>query len=387
MQLRGSCARLERRYGDTPSARARRALEVPSISSVSHWHLDCICTERHGCSRGRHSARARASPMRRRRTATCSFEDLRDAQVGSSVAATPVAEECAPDWFNVGDAHLDRDRHRGASSIDRVGRRPRDDLRSPAPDRLVVPRRSSASRCSSTVCDASAVYLHDPRDRRAERGATRSSRRSRAARVNSVTPGGNLGEALKVGLLAQQLLAPAASSPRSCTSARRHRDLARRHRDRECRDRVHVRRAADRKRSRSVCGGGVVSACSAAAIVVLVRRGMLSDARRAALARLHIISKKRRHERWNKTARGSRRTAHVAQDGGSTAARRSRAIACRQLLQKGLTYVTVYGRRLPARRPASSSHCCRRASCSAGSRRSFPWASASARAATSRCSR
>jgi len=47
MELRGS-SRCRTRYGDTPSARARCALEVPSISSVSPWHLDCISTERHG---------------------------------------------------------------------------------------------------------------------------------------------------------------------------------------------------------------------------------------------------------------------------------------------------------------------------------------------------
>jgi len=154
--------------------------------------------------------------------------------------------------------------------------------------------------------------------------------------VNSVTLGGNLGEALKVGLLSRRcstrrivaavmyvgligvVLSFGVVAIGSTVTAFWF-------------DLPHAARAA-------LLLGAALAAAIAIAIVVLLRRGMLSTLSNA-LARLHIISKPRR-ERWNNTLSevDERLRGHDDSD------YRRRAIACiaiSQLLQKGLAYFTI----------------------------------------------
>jgi uncharacterized protein (TIRG00374 family) len=154
--------------------------------------------------------------------------------------------------------------------------------------------------------------------------------------VNSVTPGGNLGEALKVGLLSHQC------SPRRIVAAVMYVGL------------VGVVfslamiaigttvtafwfHIIDAGRV-ALLVGAVVAAALATAIVVLLRRGMLSTLTNG-LAHVHLISKTRR-TRWNKTL--SQVDARLRGNGDRD--ERRRAIACiaiSQLLQKGLAYFTI----------------------------------------------
>ncbi|HEY5947266.1 MAG TPA: lysylphosphatidylglycerol synthase transmembrane domain-containing protein [Kofleriaceae bacterium] len=154
--------------------------------------------------------------------------------------------------------------------------------------------------------------------------------------VNSVTPGGNLGEALKVGLLSKRcstrrivaavmyvgligvLLSFAVVSIGSAVTAFWF-------------DMPGIARAA-------CLVGAVIAAGITVAIIVLLRRGMLSTLSNL-LARIHIISKKRRAS-WNKTLTEVDARLRGKDDGDY----RRRAIACvavSQLLQKGLAYFTI----------------------------------------------
>jgi uncharacterized protein (TIRG00374 family) len=154
--------------------------------------------------------------------------------------------------------------------------------------------------------------------------------------VNSVTPGGNLGEALKVGLLSQRcstrrivaavmyvgligvVLSLAVVAIGSAVTAFWF--------DMPAIGRLGCLFGA------AVLGGVAIT------IVVLLRRGMLSTLSNA-LARMHIISKQRR-ERWNQTLSEVDSRLRGADDGDY----RRRAIGCvaiSQLLQKGLAYFTI----------------------------------------------
>ena len=254
-------------------------------------------------------------------------------EVGSSVAATPVAEECAPDWFKwvtrisivFGIAGI-------AITAWVVGLGTIfDHLRQIGPWFLVL----VGVEMISTVCDASAVYLMT-------RGTGAPSFRDvivaqfAGRAVNSVTPASNLGEALKVSLLARncstgriiaavlytQLAAIVMSLAVIAIGSVATAFLF---------DVVPIAKIA-------LCAAGLVSACLAATVVVLVRRGMLSTLT-AALARLHIISKAR-HERWKDRLKDLDRRLR-GEVGGEHRRGAIAAIAVSQLLQKGLTYGTV----------------------------------------------
>ncbi|HEY5920087.1 MAG TPA: lysylphosphatidylglycerol synthase domain-containing protein, partial [Kofleriaceae bacterium] len=115
--------------------------------------------------------------------------------------------------------------------------------------------------------------------------------------VNSVTPGGNLGEALKVGLLSQRC------SARRIVAAVMYVGLITVVMSFSV---VAIGSAATaflfdvpRIGMVALLVGSAVAAGIAVAIVVLLRRGMLSTLSNA-LARVRLISKKRR-ESWNKT--------------------------------------------------------------------------------------
>ena len=154
--------------------------------------------------------------------------------------------------------------------------------------------------------------------------------------VNSVTPGGNLGEALKVGLLSHNC------SPRRIVAAVMYVNLVA----------LVISFAVIGIGSAAtaflfdvpdagvvaLCVGGAVGLGISCAIVVLIRRGMLTTLSNA-LARLRIISKKRR-ESWNKTLVKVDARLKGTDDG----THRRKAIACivvSQSLQKALTYVTI----------------------------------------------
>lgn len=187
----------------------------------------------------------------------------------------------------------------------------------------------------SSVCDATAIYYM------ADGPGRPSWRKSVVAQivgrgVNSVTPGGNLGEVLKVGLLSQRC------SPKRIVAAVMYVNLMR----------VVMQLAVvaigvvataflfdvPSAAMMMLVIGGVVSAGVAVAIVYLMRRGMLSTLSNA-LARVHIISKKRRQS-WNKTLEevDTRLRGHDNQH-------RTKAlvfIGTSQLLEKGLTYLTIF---------------------------------------------
>jgi uncharacterized protein (TIRG00374 family) len=154
--------------------------------------------------------------------------------------------------------------------------------------------------------------------------------------INSVTPGGNLGEATKVGLLSQRC------PTRRIVAAVMYVGL------------IGVTLSFGfvavgsavtafwfdmPKLAMIAClVGSVVAAGIAIGIIVLIRRGMLSTLSNV-LARMHIISKQRR-EKWNKTL-NEVDTRLRGQDDG---AYRRKAIACvvtSHLLQKGLAYFTI----------------------------------------------
>ncbi len=154
--------------------------------------------------------------------------------------------------------------------------------------------------------------------------------------VNSVTPGGNLGEAVKVGLLSQQC------SPRRIVAAVMYIGL------------IHIVLSFSAIAIGSaataflfdvprlgmiallVCA--VAAAGIAIAIVVLIRRGMLSTLADM-LARIRLISKERR-ESWHDTLTKVDARLQGTDDG----VHRRRAIVCgviSQLLGKGLLFFTV----------------------------------------------
>jgi hypothetical protein len=254
-------------------------------------------------------------------------------EVVSSLPATPVAEECAPEWFKwvtrisivFGIAGI-----AVTAWVVGVGTI-FDHLRAIGPWFLVL----VGVEMISTVCDASAVYLMT-------RGTGAPSFRDvivaqfAGRAVNSVTPASNLGEALKVSLLA-----------RNCSTGRIIAAVL------YCQlaaivmsliviaigsvatafmfDVVPIAKVA-------LCAAALVSACLAATVVVLVRRGMLSTLT-AFLARLHIISKAR-HERWKDRLTDLDRRLR-GEVGGEHRRGAIGAIAVSQLLQKALTYGTV----------------------------------------------
>lgn len=154
--------------------------------------------------------------------------------------------------------------------------------------------------------------------------------------VNSVTPGGNLGEALKVGLLSKRC------SARRIVAAVMYvvllgvvLSLAG----------VAIGTVATAFLfdlppigMLALVAGGAITGAIALAIIVLMRRGMLSTLADA-LARLHIISDERRAS-WSESL--SQVDARLS--GTDDGVYRRRAIACiaiSQLLQKGLTYFTL----------------------------------------------
>ncbi|NVB79884.1 MAG: hypothetical protein HOV81_15920 [Kofleriaceae bacterium] len=187
----------------------------------------------------------------------------------------------------------------------------------------------------SSICDGTAVYYmsHGP-GQPTWRHAVVAQLAGRG--VNAVTPGGNLGEALKVSLLSHEC------SPRRIVAAVMYVNLVAVVISFTV---VGVGSAAtaflfDVPTSGAIalCLGGVVGIGIAVGIVVLVRRGMLSTLSNA-LAHVRIISKKRR-ESWNKTLEEVDARLRGSDDG----AQRRKAIAfilISQSLQKALTYLTV----------------------------------------------
>lgn len=251
----------------------------------------------------------------------------------TSVAAAPVAEDCAPEWlkwvtrisivFGIAGIVL---------TVWIVGLGAIfDHLRAIGPWFLVL----VAVELLSTVFDASAVYLMT-------RGAGAPSFRDvlvaqfAGRAVNSVTPASNLGEALKVSLLARncstgrviaavlytQLAAIVMSLVVIAIGSVATAFMF---------DVVPVARVA-------LCAAALVSACLAATVVVLVRRGMLATLT-GLLARVRIISKAR-HERWKVRLTDLDRRLQ-GEVGGEHRGGAIAAIAISQLLQKALTYGTV----------------------------------------------
>jgi hypothetical protein len=187
----------------------------------------------------------------------------------------------------------------------------------------------------ATTCDATAVYLMT-------RGTGAPSFRDvivaqfAGRAVNSVTPASNLGEALKVSLLARNcstgrvtaavlyvllvmvVMSLSVIAIGSVATAFLF-------------DMPGLARLA-------LCAAALVSACAAATVIVLVRRGMLASLT-AFLARIRIISKERQ-ERWTERLEDldSRLRGDVGAEhrGGAIA-----AIAVSQLLQKALAFGTV----------------------------------------------
>jgi len=154
--------------------------------------------------------------------------------------------------------------------------------------------------------------------------------------VSAVTPGGNLGEPLKVALLSKRC------SPRRIVSAVMYVGLV-----------LAVFSFAvialgtaataflfdiPRAGMFALLIGAAIAAAVAITIVVLIHRGMLATLA-TGLARLHVISEKRR-EKWQKTL-------EEVDDGlrGRAEQQRGRAIAClagSQAIQKSLTFLVVY---------------------------------------------
>ncbi|HUS29314.1 MAG TPA: lysylphosphatidylglycerol synthase transmembrane domain-containing protein [Kofleriaceae bacterium] len=186
----------------------------------------------------------------------------------------------------------------------------------------------------TSICDATAIYfMADGPGRPSWRDTVVAQLAGRG--INSITPGGNLGEAVKVGLLAQRC------SPRRIVAAVMYVNLVA----------VVINFAViavcsaatafmfDLPRAAFIglLVGAAVAAAIAVGIMFLIKRGMLSTLSNA-LAHMHIISKKRRQS-WNNTLEEVDRRLR-----GQDTAHKSKAtlfIAISQIGQKGLTYATV----------------------------------------------
>ena len=186
----------------------------------------------------------------------------------------------------------------------------------------------------TSLCDATAIYfMADGPGRPSWRETVVAQIAGRG--INSITPGGNLGEAVKVGLLARRC------SPRRIVAAVMYVNLVA----------VVINLAVI-----SICSGATafvfhlphaamialligagVTSAAAVGIMFLIRRGMLSTLSNA-LAHLHIISKDRRKS-WNETLEEVDRRLR----GQDTAHTRKAItfIAISQLGQKAVTYATV----------------------------------------------
>ena len=203
-----------------------------------------------------------------------------------------------------------------------------DHLRSIGPWFLVLLALEAVGAC----CDAYAVYLLTRGDGAPSfRDVLVAQFAGRA--VNSVTPASNLGEALKVSLLA-----------RTCSAGRVTAAV------------LYVVLTAvtislgviavgtfataflfsvPAIAKLALCAAALVSACLGATVVVLVRRGMLTTLT-ALLARVRLISSAR-HQRWNVPLKDlDSRLRGAERRHGAIA-----AVAASQLIQKALTYVTV----------------------------------------------
>jgi hypothetical protein len=187
----------------------------------------------------------------------------------------------------------------------------------------------------SSVCDATAVYYMS-RGPGAPKWRQCVVAQLAGRGVSAVTPGGNLGEPLKVGLLSQRC------SPKRIVAAVMYVGLV-----------LIVFSFAvialgtaataflfDIPRAGMVALmiGAAVAAAVAVTIVVLIRRGMLSTLSNG-LAHLHIISRKRR-AKWKKTLEevDDRLRGHDVQQRGHAIA----FLAISQTLQKFLTFLVVY---------------------------------------------
>ena len=154
--------------------------------------------------------------------------------------------------------------------------------------------------------------------------------------VNSVTPASNLGEALKVSLLARNC------SPGRVTAAVLYVVLAAVVMSLGV---IAIGTAATAFlfsvpaiAKLALCAAALVSACLGATVVVLVRRGMLTTLT-ALLVRLGLLSTARQ-ERWNE--RFADLDSRLRGDVGAEHRRGAiAAVAASQLIQKALTYVTV----------------------------------------------
>jgi uncharacterized protein (TIRG00374 family) len=187
----------------------------------------------------------------------------------------------------------------------------------------------------SSVCDATAVFfMAHGKGAPTWRECVVAQLAGRG--VNAVTPGGNLGEALKVGLLSRRC------SPKRIVAAVMYVGLV-----------LIVFSFAviafgtaataflfdvpDAGKA-ALFAGAAVAAAIGCTIVVLIRRGMLSTLSDV-LARLHIISRKRR-EKWNKTLEEV-----DARLRGADVRHRKPAIAVlalSQALQKFLAFLVVF---------------------------------------------
>lgn len=206
-----------------------------------------------------------------------------------------------------------------------------DHLRAIGPWFLVLLACEAIAAC----CDAYAVYLMT-------RGEGAPSYRDvvvaqfAGRAVNSVTPASNLGEALKVSLLARNC------SPGRVTAAVLYVVLTA----------VTISLgviaigtvatafmfSVPAIAKLALCAAALVSACLGATVVVLIRRGMLTTLT-ALLARVRLISRARQ-ERWNERVEDL--DSRLRGDVGAEHRRGAvMAIAASQLIQKALTYVTV----------------------------------------------
>ena len=183
----------------------------------------------------------------------------------------------------------------------------------------------------SSVLDATAIYFLADGPRWRNVVVAQLAGRG----VNSITPGGNLGEAVKVGLLSRH------GSMRRVVAAVMYVDLIA----------VVVGLSViaigcaatpflfdvPHGAKIALAFGALIAGGAAGAIVWLLRKGMLGTLANA-LARVHIISRKRR-EKWNKIL-------HEVDSrlSGKDASHRRKALACigvSQLVQRVLTYMTV----------------------------------------------
>lgn len=187
----------------------------------------------------------------------------------------------------------------------------------------------------SSICDATAVYYmaHGP-GRPTWRHAVVAQIAGRG--VNSVTPGGNLGEALKVSLLSQYC------SPRRIVAAVMYVGLTT----------LVISFAVISVGSAAAAFlfdvphvgmialivGSIVAAGISIGILVLIHRGMLSTLSNG-LTRVHVISKKRR-AKWTRTLEEVD-TRLRGIDDGEHRRKAVTFIVISQLLQKALTYVTI----------------------------------------------